>query len=98
MEFLRKNGSTQYVTFGPSDIGKQGGKGMHIANMQLANMHRMLAKKQGINLIASVIIGHEHARCNNTILENLTEYGVNKSNEIRYMLGGLNEMRHLISK
>jgi len=40
---LQLIGNKQYITFGPSDIGKQGGKGMHFTNMQLANMHRLIA-------------------------------------------------------
>ena len=82
---LRNNGNCQYMTFGPSDTCKQGGKGMHLSNMQLAKMHRILSGKYGIELITSIIIGHEHARCNNVLIENLNEFGVNQGSEIRYM-------------
>ncbi len=94
--YLKKNQNKQYITFGPSDICKQGGKGMHIANMQLANIYRITLKNYGVNLVTNIVIGHEHARCNNPVSENLLEFGVNQGNEVRYMLAGLNEMRHVI--
>jgi len=47
-------------------------------------------------MISSIVIGHEHARCNNLLVENLNEFGAAESSEIRYMIAGLNEMRHLI--
>jgi phosphoenolpyruvate carboxylase len=96
MTHLIKKGSKQYITFGPSDICKQGGKGMHLSNMQLANIHRMKAQKYHIDVIANIVIGHEHARCNNPVWDNLSEFESSRMGETRYMLAGLNEMRHVI--
>lgn len=95
-DYLKKNQNKQYITFGPSDICKQGGKGMHIANMQLANIYRIILEKYEINLVTNIVIGHEHARCNNPVSENLLEFGAHQGSEVRYMLAGLNEMRHII--
>ncbi|MCC8367508.1 phosphoenolpyruvate carboxylase [Xenorhabdus sp. PB61.4] len=90
---------TQFITFGPSDTGKQGGKGMHKLNMSLAREHALLAKKYDIKLVRHVIVGGEHARCNGNFKEIFNEYGANNDEETRFMLAGCAEMRtHLLSK
>lgn len=93
---LRNN--KQYITFGPSDTGKQGGKAMHKANMQISNLHKEIASHYNIETILHVIVGFEHARCNACYRSNLKEYGALESSHTRYMMAGLNEMRsHLLT-
>jgi phosphoenolpyruvate carboxylase len=92
-EHLKKRGSSQYIIFGPSDTGKQGGKAMHLANMQLAHIHRMIATSYNVKPIIHVIVGYEHARCNGFLYEILDGYGTLQQTESQYMMAGFNEMR-----
>lgn len=97
-EHLAVRNNRQYIVFGPSDTGKEGGKAMHKANMQMANMHQSAAKKYGIEVILQVITGYEHARGNSCYRSNLKEYGALGSSQTRYMMAGLNEMKsHLLT-
>jgi phosphoenolpyruvate carboxylase len=90
---------TQFITFGPSDTGKQGGKGMHKLNMMLAREHELIAREYGIKLVRHVIVGGEHARCNGDFKEVFHEYGASNDEQTRFMLAGCAEMRsHLLSK
>ncbi|QTT88943.1 phosphoenolpyruvate carboxylase [Pseudomonas chlororaphis subsp. aurantiaca] len=98
-QHLESRGNRQYITFGPSDTGKQGGKGMHKLNMAIANQHRLIAARYGIEVIAHVIMGGEHARCNGVIAETMQEFGALDSAETRFMLAGCAEMRsHLLTR
>ncbi len=90
---LKSRNNNQYIVFGPSDTGKQGGKAMHIANMHIAQVHRIIASQFNINPIIHVIVGYEHARCNSAIEDTLDGYGTLHQNQSRYMMAGLNEMR-----
>lgn len=97
-EHLELRGDRQFITFGPSDTGKQGGKAMHIANMQIAKLHKLIARRFGIELIPSIVIGYEHARSNGPIAENLGAFGAFDGAAARYMLSGILEMRsHLLT-
>lgn len=90
--------NTQFITFGPSDTGKQGGKGMHKLNMSLAREHEVIAQSFGIKLVRHVITGGEHARCNGNFKEIFNEYGASRDVQTRFMLAGCAEMRtHLLS-
>ncbi|GLK56634.1 phosphoenolpyruvate carboxylase [Methylopila capsulata] len=95
-EHLRVRGDVQYVTFGPSDTGKAGGKAMHKANMKIARRHREIASAYGIELVPNIVIGHEHARCNGPQAEILEEYGAADGDAVRYMLSGCIEMRSFL--
>ncbi|NHV28593.1 phosphoenolpyruvate carboxylase [Burkholderia sp. D-99] len=95
---LRLRGARQYITFGPSDTGKQGGKAMHKANMRIANLHQAIAAEHGVEAVLHVILGHEHARCNGPVDEAMREYGALDSGETRFMMAGCAEMRsHLLT-
>lgn len=97
-EHLELRGHRQFITFGPSDTGKQGGKAMHIANMQIAKLHKLIARRFGIELIPSIVIGYEHARSNGPIAENFAAFGAFDGKAARYMLSGILEMRsHLLT-
>ncbi|GBD48743.1 phosphoenolpyruvate carboxylase [Methylopila sp. Yamaguchi] len=95
-EHLRVRGDVQYITFGPSDTGKAGGKAMHKANMKIARRHRQIAGAYGIELVPNIVIGHEHARCNGPQGEILEEYGAADGDVVRYMLSGCIEMRSFL--
>ncbi|WP_315837972.1 hypothetical protein [Bradyrhizobium prioriisuperbiae] len=98
LEHLELRGRRQFITFGPSDTGKQGGKAMHIANMQIAKLHRAIARRFRIELVPSIVIGYEHARSNGPIAENLEAFDAFAGNDVRYMLSGILEMRsHLLT-
>ncbi|TVT81262.1 phosphoenolpyruvate carboxylase [Pseudomonas sp. H3(2019)] len=95
---LQTRGNRQYITFGPSDTGKQGGKAMHKLNMAIANQHRQIGARYGIDVVVHVIMGGEHARCNGVIAETMKEFGALWSSETRFMLAGCAEMRsHLLT-
>jgi len=95
---LQLRGATQYITFGPSDTGKQGGKAMHKANMRIANLHKAIAREHGVEAVLHVILGYEHARCNGPIDDAMREYGALDSRETRFMMAGCAEMRsHLLA-
>ncbi|RKP46066.1 phosphoenolpyruvate carboxylase [Trinickia fusca] len=95
---LQLRGAKQYITFGPSDTGKQGGKAMHKANMRIANLHKAIAKEHGVEAVLHVILGYEHARCNGPIAEAMREYSALESQETRFMMAGCAEMRsHLLT-
>ncbi|MDH2400933.1 hypothetical protein QCM77_13395 [Bradyrhizobium sp. SSUT18] len=97
-EHLELRGRRQFITFGPSDTGKQGGKAMHIANMQIAKRHRAIAGRFGIEVVPSIVIGYEHARSNGPIAENLEAFDAFAGRDARYMLSGILEMRsHLLT-
>ncbi|MCK1391504.1 phosphoenolpyruvate carboxylase [Bradyrhizobium sp. 1] len=97
-EHLELRGHRQFITFGPSDTGKQGGKAMHIANMQIAKRHRAIAGRFGIEVVPSIVIGYEHARSNGPIAENLEAFDAFAGRDVRYMLSGILEMRsHLLT-
>jgi phosphoenolpyruvate carboxylase len=97
-EHLELRGRRQFITFGPSDTGKQGGKAMHIANMQIAKRHRAIAGRFGIEVVPSIVIGYEHARSNGPIAENLEAFDAFAGRDVRYMLSGILEMRsHLLT-
>lgn len=97
-EHLELRGRRQFITFGPSDTGKQGGKAMHIANMQIAKRHRAIARRFGIEVVPSIVIGYEHARSNGPIAENLAAFDAFAGRDVRYMLSGILEMRsHLLT-
>ncbi|TFV37644.1 phosphoenolpyruvate carboxylase [Bradyrhizobium frederickii] len=97
-EHLELRGRRQFITFGPSDTGKQGGKAMHIANMQIAKRHRAIAGRFGIEVVPSIVIGYEHARSNGPIAENLERFDAFTGRDVRYMLSGILEMRsHLLT-
>jgi phosphoenolpyruvate carboxylase len=97
-EHLELRGRRQFITFGPSDTGKQGGKAMHIANMQIAKRHRAIAGRFGVEVVPSVVIGYEHARSNGPIAENLQAFDAFAGRDVRYMLSGILEMRsHLLT-
>lgn len=98
LEHLELRGRRQFITFGPSDTGKQGGKAMHIANMQIAKLHRAIARRFRIEFVPSIVIGYEHARSNGPIAENLEAFDAFAGNDVRYMLSGILEMRsHLLT-
>ncbi len=98
LEHLELRGRRQFITFGPSDTGKQGGKAMHIANMQIAKLHRAIARRFRIELVPSIVIGYEHARSNGQIAENLEAFDAFAGTDVRYMLSGILEMRsHLLT-
>lgn len=98
LEHLELRGRRQFITFGPSDTGKQGGKAMHIANMQIAKLHRAIARRFRIELVPSIVIGYEHARSNGPIAENLEAFDAFAGHDVRYMLSGILEMRsHLLT-
>ncbi|GEM_PF-854104 len=92
-DHIQKRGNKQYIIFGPSDTGKQGGKAMHMANMQIAQIHRIIANQYNINPVIHVIVGYEHARCNGHLKDILDGYGTLNQSESEYMMAGLNEMR-----
>lgn len=95
---LEDRDNKQYIVFGPSDTGKQGGKAMHFANMHIAKIHKVVAKQYDIQPIIHVIVGNEHARCNGALNEILHGYGTLNQDHSQYMMAGLNEMRsHLLS-
>ncbi|MGJ5176323.1 phosphoenolpyruvate carboxylase [Bradyrhizobium oligotrophicum] len=97
-EHLAIRGDKQFITFGPSDTGKQGGKAMHIANMQIAKQHRAIARRFGIELVPSIVIGYEHARSNGSVAENIEAFDALAGRAVRYMLSGILEMRsHLLT-
>lgn len=97
-QHLKSRDSQQYIVFGPSDTGKQGGKAMHLANQNIAQLHALIAKQFKLRSIIHVIIGYEHARCNGPLLETLEGYGALQQSHNQYMLAGLNEMRsHLLA-
>jgi phosphoenolpyruvate carboxylase len=97
-EHLELRGRRQFITFGPSDTGKQGGKAMHIANMQIAKRHRAIGRRFGIEVVPSIVIGYEHARSNGPIAENLEAFDAFAGRDVRYMLSGIAEMRsHLLT-
>ena len=97
-EHLAIRGYKQFITFGPSDTGKQGGKAMHVANMQIAKQHRAIARRFGIELVPSIVIGYEHARSNGSIAENIEAFDALSGRNVRYMLSGILEMRsHLLT-
>lgn len=98
-QHLASRGNRQYITFGPSDTGKQGGKAMHKLNMAIANQHKVIAARYGIEVIAHVIMGGEHARCNGVIAETMQEFGALDGSQTRFMLAGCAEMRsHLLTR
>lgn len=95
---LKLRGAKQFITFGPSDTGKQGGKAMHKANMRIANLHKAVAKEHGVQAVLHVILGFEHARCNGPIAEAMREYDALDSEDTRFMMAGCAEMRsHLLT-
>lgn len=98
-QHLASRGNRQYITFGPSDTGKQGGKGMHKLNMAIAHQHQRIAARYGIEVVTHVIMGGEHARCNGVIADTLQEFGALDGPETRFMLAGCAEMRgHLLTR
>ncbi|ROM57185.1 phosphoenolpyruvate carboxylase [Pseudomonas rhodesiae] len=98
-QHLATRGNRQYITFGPSDTGKQGGKAMHKLNMAIANQHKRIAARYGVEVVVHVIMGGEHARCNGVIAETLQEFGALEGPETRFMLAGCAEMRaHLLTR